>query len=53
MRFFNRKPERESVNDSNKIIRDKDCMICYEKIKGNCVSCLDCRNLSHHNCYFN
>jgi len=36
----------------DKIIRDKECIMCYEKIKGNCVSCLNCRILSHHNCYF-
>ena len=34
------------------IIRDKTCIICYEKIKGNCVSCLNCRILTHHSCYF-
>lgn len=34
------------------IIRDKNCIICYEKISGNCISCLKCRVLSHHKCYF-
>ena len=52
MRIFNQKLEYELLKDSNTIIRDKDCIICFEKIKGNCISCLNCRILSHYNCYF-
>jgi hypothetical protein len=52
MRIFNKKSEHALLKDSNTILRDKCCVICYEKIKGNCISCLDCRTLSHHNCYF-
>ena len=41
-----------------KIIKNEDinikkiCTICNKKIEGNCISCLKCRNLLHHNCYF-
>ena len=42
---------KHSINN-DVIIRDKNCIICFEKINGNCTSCCKCRVLSHHKCYF-
>ena len=41
----------ESSSYSNIIIRDKTCLICYDDITNECVSCFRCRSLYHQNCF--